>query len=181
MRIFIAIDFEKELKSYLQEKQNEVRSYCSKGNFSNQENFHLTIKFIGEVGKAQISSIQKAMDDVAEACEEFELELSKLGSFKRQNEHIIWIGLEGELSKLNHLYESIQLELSKIGIPKENKPLKPHITLGRRVQVKEDFDKITNKIIIDKNTILVKSIVLMKSTRINGKLTYLPIYEKRLF
>ncbi|NLK96476.1 RNA 2',3'-cyclic phosphodiesterase [Defluviitalea saccharophila] len=180
MRIFIAITFNEAIKSYLQEVQNEIRSFCYKGNFSLKENFHLTLRFIGEVNPSEIINIQKAMDQGAESSKGFKLELSQLGSFERQNEHLIWIGLKGEVSELNQLYNTVQSELFKIGIPRENKPLKPHITLARRVQIKDSFDDLRKKMIIDHKLIQVDSIVLMESRRINGILTYIPIYEKRL-
>lgn len=180
MRVFIGINFDEKLKSYLQEKQNEIRFYCAKGNFSHKENFHLTLRFIGEVSKEQITNIKQAMDVIGESCEKFELDINHLGSFERQSEHIIWIGLGGELSKLNNVYNTIQLELSKIGILREKKPLTPHITLGRRVQVKDDFNTIKRKVAIEKKLIQADSIVLMESKRINGRLTYIPVYEKRL-
>lgn len=178
MRIFIAIAFNEEIKSYLQEVQNEVRSFCYKGNFSHKENFHLTLRFIGEVNPSEIINIQKAMDRVTEQITGFNLELGQMGSFERQNEHLIWIGLGGALSKLDHLYHTIQEELSKIGIPQESRPLKPHITLARRVQVKDSFEDIRTKVIVDRKLIQVDSIVLMESRRINGRLTYIPVYEK---
>ena len=181
MRIFIAITFNEIIKSYLQEVQNDIQSFCSKGNFSYKENLHLTIRFIGEVNPPEILNIQKAMNRGAETSRSFQLELSHLGSFERQNEHLIWIGVGGELSKLNHLYNVIQLELSRIGIPRDEKSIKPHITLARRVQFKEPFEEIRKKIILEHRKIQTNSIVLMESKRINGRLTYIPIYEKRLW
>ncbi|HOA81090.1 MAG TPA: 2'-5' RNA ligase family protein [Defluviitaleaceae bacterium] len=59
MRVFIAIDFNNRLKDYLKEKQDELRKYCTKGNFTHKENFHLTIVFIGEVNEGEIIKIKK--------------------------------------------------------------------------------------------------------------------------
>lgn len=180
MRVFIALGFEDDLKSYLQEKQNEFRIYCNRGNFTDKENFHLTIKFIGEVNKEKIEEIKDAIDKAANDSYEFFLNLNSLGSFERQGEHIPWIGLGGDLSKLNSLYNNVQLELDKIGIVKEDRALKPHITLGRRVVLKDCFSNIKNKISVEKLNMPVTSLILMESTRINGKLTYIPIYKKKL-
>ncbi|WP_058485065.1 RNA 2',3'-cyclic phosphodiesterase [Defluviitalea phaphyphila] len=180
MRVFIAINFEDSLKSYLKEKQNKLKLYCTKGNFVDKENFHLTLKFIGEIDKKKIAYIKKAMDITGENCEKFLITLGELGAFKRNKEYIPWIGLDGDLYKLNYLYDKIQLELYNVGFHKENRPLKPHITLGRRVILQKNLSYIIEKICIDKINILVKSITLMESTRINGKLKYIPIYEKEL-
>ena len=58
----------------------------------------------------------------------------------------MWTGIKGELNSLNKLVDKIQNNLDQLGIPKENKPFHPHITLGRAKDLKKntkyfDFSK----------------------------------------
>lgn len=180
MRVFIAIDFNNGIKAYIKEKQNEIRTYCNKGNFTHQDNFHLTIVFIGEADVEEIKKIKKAMDDTTKQCEEFTINLSHFDFFQRQGEYIPWIGIDGELSKLNNLYHKLYFQLKSIGFSLEERSLKPHITLGRRIQFNKSVQLIKKNILIDKLNIQICSIVLMESKRINNRLIYKPLYEKKL-
>ncbi|NLJ87643.1 MAG: hypothetical protein GX327_02480 [Epulopiscium sp.] len=120
------------------------------------------------------------MDDTATQIEEFTLSLSDFDYFKRLGEYIPWIGLDGELSSLNNLYSKLYSQLKSIGFSLEERPLKPHITLGRRVQFNKPSQIIKKDFLIEKLNIQVSSMVLMESARINNKLTYRLIYEKSL-
>ncbi|NLM48414.1 MAG: RNA 2',3'-cyclic phosphodiesterase [Epulopiscium sp.] len=180
MRVFVAIDFDNKLKAYLKEKQNELKTYCTKGNFTHEENFHLTIVFIGEVKPEQIPEIEKVMDNAAGQSEGFTLKLSHFDYFKRQDEYLPWIGLDGDLTSLNDLYRKLHSKLKVLGFSLEERDLKAHITLGRRVKFSEPVQIIKKNFIIDPITVPVTSIVLMESSRVNNKLTYIPLYEKNL-
>jgi hypothetical protein len=42
MRVFFAIEFDDSIKEYIEKVQNTVRENSIKGNFSHEDNFHLT-------------------------------------------------------------------------------------------------------------------------------------------
>lgn len=60
MRLFIAIDFEDKIKDFLQQTVLELHTLGIAGNFTRQDNFHLTLNFIGET--REISAIKEIMD-----------------------------------------------------------------------------------------------------------------------
>ena len=95
------------------------------------ENFHLTLKFLGEVDKSLISRIIKVLDPIAGKNPQFCLESKELGFFGRSgNPRIIWYGFEQEDILLN-LQSSIETSLKNLGFAKEKKGYSPHLTLGR--------------------------------------------------
>ncbi|MCS4454542.1 hypothetical protein JQ038_07195 [Clostridium botulinum] len=49
MRVFYAVTFYEEAKEKLIEYKNIVVNNSVKGRFTNKNNFHLTLEFIGEV------------------------------------------------------------------------------------------------------------------------------------
>lgn len=175
MRLFIAINFDQPVKDILVESIQNLKQHSKSGNFTHRENLHLTLVFIGETTKLDI--IKKAMDKVD--ADKFILDISDFGSFKRNGGDIYWIGVEKNntlLSIFNQLYKLI----SDYGFKIDNREYNPHLTFGREVILEDSFniDEFINS--LPKIQTQVKKISLMKSERINGKLTYTEIYKKDL-
>ena len=179
MRVFIAIEFLDEIKDYLNEIKDIVIKESKSGNFTAKENFHLTLKFIGEVNKSKLENIKECIDKVAINHNDFKFKFNNLGEFPRGNKKIIWIGLQAN-EKLYNLYLNLEETLSAIGIKKEDREFKPHITIGRQVVLDNDFNKLKENININDMCTFVNKISLMQSTRVNGELKYLPVYSKLL-
>ncbi len=176
MRVFFAIELDEGIKDYLSEIQHEVKSHCISGNFTFKENFHLTLRFIGEQNIQQVENLKQVLKDVAYN-PEFELRLDMLGSFKKGNRSIIWTGLEKSL-QLQELYNNMENTLFQTGYQKEERSYNPHITLAREVKM-ENIGFI-EKMEIEKLNIKVESISLMESKRINDKLAYVPLERAEL-
>lgn len=177
MRVFFAIELDEAIKDYLYEIQKEVKSHCISGNFSFRENFHLTLRFIGEQNTQQVENLKQVLRDAAKTSE-FELKLDKLGSFRKGNRSVMWVGLEKSLH-LQQLYNNLENILVKNGYQIEERSYNPHITLAREVKI-EDFNFLTEKTDIERLIIKVKSISLMESKRINNSLAYVPIERVEL-
>lgn len=179
MRIFIAIDFDENIKGYFENIKNQLKSYCIKGHFTNIENFHLTLQFIGELEEANIPKVLNAMEETVSKHSIFNLTISNLGNFKKGNSNILWVGTNYSKELLG-LYKELSLNLNNQGISFDEKPLKPHITLGRQILLKKDINELINLMTINKIIIPVNTITLMESKRINDKLTYSPLFKINL-
>lgn len=176
MRIFVAIELTNSIKGELEKNQQKLKGFSEKGRYTDKENFHLTLRFIGECKSEQISLIKMAIDQTTAKQIQFFLNLNKIGSFPKKNRHIIWAGLDGELDKLHNLYNTLEEALVQFGFPKEERPYNPHITLGRQVQLEQSLED-TNKVIqLRTLDFSVKSVSLMESINIDGRLIYRPIY-----
>ncbi|MBB6214038.1 2'-5' RNA ligase [Anaerosolibacter carboniphilus] len=180
MRVFIAIELDEVLKEYLREKQQKVRNYSEKGNFTRIENLHLTLRFIGEVSTVDVEKIKEAMEEAAEKTNSFQMTLGSLGEFPRGNKKILWIGIDQGRQILQQLFAKLEKSLEERGYPREEKGLKPHITLGREIVLQKIFGELSKEIMVESKTVGVKAITLMESTRIQGALTYVPIYRRNL-
>lgn len=180
MRMFIAIELDNTLKEYVFQRQQIIKNNSRRGNFSRKENFHLTLKFIGEVNIEEIEDIKKAINNTASVFSPFKMNLGELGYFPRKNKKIIWIGTSQGNKKLHKLFNILETNLDRLGFEREARGLKPHITLAREVVLKKDFKLLSKEISIESKEIPVKKISLMESTRIDGLLTYRPIYTKCL-
>jgi 2'-5' RNA ligase len=123
MRLFIAIDLSDDMKKSLLEYQDGLRSCGVTGNYSPEENLHLTLAFIGEYGDP--GAVISAMEQVDFGS--FRLVTSGIGSFS----DTLWAGTVRE-QKLEKLVRDLRRSLSDAGIPFDRKKFRPHITLVRR-------------------------------------------------
>ncbi|MDD7794756.1 RNA 2',3'-cyclic phosphodiesterase [Clostridium sp. 'White wine YQ'] len=179
MRVYIAIDFDDNIKNYLEKITSNIKNYCTEGSFTQKNNFHLTIRFIGEADDTQISKIKELLDMAVLNILPFELSANTLGIFKRKKTNILWMGIE-ENASLSELHEELTILLNKYKIPFYNKLYIPHITLGRRILLNEDSADLNSLISYERIKIPVKAISLMASKEENGKLNGVSIYRVNL-
>ena len=169
MRLFIAINFSPDARSRLLALQSELRSKSERGDFTLPENIHLTLVFLGECSLKQCAAAKAAMDAVC--FEPFSIEVDRMGYFGRGDGNIWWAGVR-ESRPMLELQRELTNKLAGHGFAPENRRYSPHITLGRRVVTGADGWKI------EPFSEAVKSIELMKSERIQGKLTYTCLASK---
>jgi 2'-5' RNA ligase len=174
IRIFIAIDFDKDTKSYFEDIKTKLESYCIKGRFTHLENFHLTLQFIGELEQHNIPRLLNSLQECILNHHTFSLTLNKLGTFKKGNSNLLWIGIK-DSKNLVEVYKQLGIALKNENIIFDEKPLKPHITLGRQVILKKEISELIELIAVDNLVIPINNITLMESNHVNGKLTYTPI------
>lgn len=175
MRLFIAILFSEEIKDKLCDAINVLRASAARGNYTNRDNLHLTLVFIGETNRT--GDIEKAIETVN--AEPFTLTVGGVGTFKRNGGDIYWAGVKLS-NELLSIYRQLYATLSADGFSLENREYKPHLTLGREVVLPAGVDKKCMEAVCTEMTMPVKAIHLMKSEGMNGKLVYTPIYKKEL-
>ena len=167
MRLFIAINFNPDTRARLLTLRDELRDKSSAGNFSEPENIHLTLVFLGECDAGQASAVRSVMDAVC--FEPFPIAITRIGKFSRQGGEIWWAGVR-ESGPLLALQRSLTNGLLNAGFAVDARDYRPHITLGREVRTAERPREL------DPFGETVSAIDLMKSERIKGKLTYTAIY-----
>ena len=166
VRLFIAIPFPPELCDRLTDVQAQLRAQGIQGNYSRRENFHLTLAFLGETSRQR--DIQRAMAAASDAA--FPITIGGLGHFG----DLFWAGIRPSPA-LSSLAGALQGRLRELGFPLERRPFRPHITL-----VREANPPRLPPVRLPETSMLVDRMVLMESSRIQGRLTYTPLFETRL-
>ena len=169
MRLFIAINFSAETKSRLLALRDELCAHSSRGNFSLPENLHLTLAFLGECDAKQTAAAKSAMD--AARFEPFHLTIERVGRFRRDGGDVFWVGVREDKPLLD-LQRDLTEKLIVAGFSLDKRKYNPHVTLGREVIA--DWSPRRLEAFGE----MVSSIDLMKSERIQGKLTYTAIYTR---
>jgi 2'-5' RNA ligase len=179
LRLFIAVNFSEDVKECLYQTVQELKNNTVKGSFTHKENLHLTLAFIGETKELQ--NVKLAMNRaVAETkTEPFSLTLESIGTFKRREGDIYWIGIK-RIPVLPELNKALVRQLKPFVFNIDEGEFKAHLTLGRRIIVKKEFNVNKFADAISPITIDVDRISLMKSERVQGILTYTEIYNCKL-
>jgi len=132
IRSFIAIEVPQALLARIGELQREFRRMEAGVNWVRPEGIHLTLKFLGSVSAEELEKLARGIAPVVAARNPFELRIHGLGYFpSSRNPRVIWVGIDrggGEASSLQKVIEDMAAE---VGFPREARPFKPHLTLGR--------------------------------------------------
>lgn len=179
MRLFIGIDLPKDLKQSLLQFQSELRHLGVNGFWKSEDNFHITLEFLGELGSEVIPVITESLISVTGNHKSFKLAIGGLGAFPTfKRPHTLWTSVGGSLDDLNQLRDGIHAKLAENGFKLESRTFKPHITLASRPNVYdiELLDLQTKKL----GEFTVERVTLFQSTVLQGKLTYTSLIQKSL-
>ena len=179
LRVFIAINFDNEIKDYIYKYQNIIKTGTKRGNFTNYENFHITLQFLGDVEKSDIDNICDAIYNSAIRNKQFNLNINNVGTFDKNGSSILWLGIEKN-NNIDKLYNTISKFLLKEGFSTKKRLLKPHITIAREVEFYSNIKNINFKFPIENKSFIVNKITLMQSIRNDYKLIYKPLYQAEL-
>ena len=135
MRLFISIQLNDKMKHALRRIQHAMQSQGVQGNFTREENLHLTLAFIGEYPDPE--DVLDVMEQIE--FEPFDIRLDGVGSFGS----LWWAGIDsvGEdefdgSDALRNLAKHLRRGLADAGIPFDRKKFSPHITLVRKPQMR---------------------------------------------
>ena len=132
MRTFIAINLSPEIKKTLSLLIDELDKGSRNIRWIRQEGMHLTLKFLGEIGRERVPEIEDVLIRISKNYEPFVLKFKGTGSFPpgKKNPRVLWVGIE-EGETLRALQSQLEGELEKLGFPKERRKFHAHLTLGR--------------------------------------------------
>lgn len=177
MRVFIGVRLPEVIKEQLGAVQEEVKRASLKGAFTDSDNFHLTMRFIGEVDPDQKSAIETALDRCTEEQVPFLIETAGLGNFFKKNKWIIWLGIK-ENRQLHQLYDQLNAELlGQAMTVADEVAFIPHLTLGRGIVLSQEWETLSKVLLPSDQKIPVTALTLFESVRVNGKLVYRPIAD----
>ena len=110
MRVFIGIDFPKEVREEIRKIQERLPEF--KGKKTELENIHLTLKFLGEIDERLVERVKEKLKDIK--FESFEFKVNKIGVFSEKFVRIVWLGIDEtdrESKKLWELQQKIDSQL----------------------------------------------------------------------
>jgi RNA 2',3'-cyclic 3'-phosphodiesterase len=133
IRSFIAIELPPEVKKALTRLQDRFKAGDGgQVKWVEPENLHLTLHFLGNIPADTVSPITDALEQAAAGTRHFQLEVGGLGAFPDlRRVQTIWVGIAGDVDKLDKFYKDIGAHLTPLGHKPETRLFSPHLTIGR--------------------------------------------------
>ena len=129
MRIFIGIDLDPEVRARIGRFLEGVEGFAPDARWVRPESLHITLKFIGEQPPERVEAITERLRRVEGNA--FEIRAGGYGFFPTAKApRVFWIGIHTG-PRLAELAESIDIATAELGIPREDRPYSPHLTLAR--------------------------------------------------
>ena len=162
MRLFIAVVLSDEMKDALISIQNTMYDKGIRGNYTTEENMHLTLAFIGDYPNPEpVLEALSAVDFTP-----FALSLEGIGCFG----DLWWAGVN-DSAPLEAVTRRIRRALAENDIPFDRKKFSPHITLIRKARGEMPGIRMMPA------SMVVSSISLMRSDRGRSGMIYTEVGE----
>lgn len=188
LRLFVAIelpDYAKEELGKLQEKL--LKAGLDGLKWVSPDSLHITLKFLGYTELVKVEAISEKLDFLSRQFNPFDIGFKGLGVFPALSRaQVLWVGLTGELGRLQMLAGEVEESMIKLGFQPEKRRFTPHLTLARaRQQITPDVQRSIASVVSSMSfspSVLVRvaSISLMSSQLSYGGATYSRLHSARL-
>ncbi len=178
VRCFVAIEIPKPVQALLKPVQTHLQSEIRKASWTKVGNFHLTLKFLGDVQAETVGAVGEAVQNVAETQKPFSMVFGGIGAFPTSNRpRVIWVAVKHGAEIVTHLAKSVNRELKPLGFAIDNR-FHPHLTLGR-LRAPTNLQPLKSVLrkydIIEGATVNVNEITVMQSQLHPNGAIYTPL------
>lgn len=183
LRAFIALEMPPMVVDIVRQCQQELQRNGVRMKWIRPESVHLTIRFLGNISSEAVADIRGILEELADDSPSFCLQLKGVGVFPSPSRpRVLWIGLDGDMHLLEESYRRLSNLLFQKGIPKENRPFRGHLTIGRTKgpvdagRLKTVVGSLEN---IESRPFSADRIGLYKSDLRPGGAVYTPLFQIR--
>lgn len=131
MRLFIGISIPKKQRTRIHRAVRSLREEELPVRWVDPDNFHITLKFLGDVRPERVPAIQEAVQQVAGATRAFSTDVGGFGAFPTvRHPNVLWLGVKAS-PEFRCMKQDLEWALGDLGFETETRAFHPHITLGR--------------------------------------------------
>lgn len=184
-RIFIAIDISdvarRGIVSHIESLRRQFPGL--RVGWEKEEKLHLTLKFLGDINNGRLEALERVLEIAARRVSEFDLTLRDPGVFpSKQNARVLWIGVDDPRGRVTDLYEILEDECEKIGVTRETRDFKPHLTVARLREAQRSRQLVEKHLQTEFEPVefSVPEIVIYESRLHSTGSVYTPVSSRRL-
>lgn len=184
MRYFIALEIPNESKKELMDVQNKLKTLLPGLRITDNNKLHLTIAFIGERPDTIKNNLIQIMQNAAQDIESFEIAPAYIDGFPSLHRaNVLWVGIKGDIDKLQILRERIKDGLISLGLDADERRYIPHIAIAKstKLLVNRSQERALQEMMLQKFAPMkVSSIRLFESLPDHGFHTHNTLSEIQL-
>ncbi|WP_150236973.1 RNA 2',3'-cyclic phosphodiesterase [Nocardiopsis quinghaiensis] len=144
MRLFAALDPPADVVDALREAVDRGRRHDPGLRWSGPRDWHLTLVFLGEVDEERLPALTDALGGEVRAHRPLCLAAHGWGTFPPGGgrSSVLWAGLDGDTEALGALADGLRAAAAGTGVPVEQRPYVPHITVARSRPARDLTDTV---------------------------------------
>lgn len=132
MRAFVAVALPDGVRDSLAALQQQLAASQADVKWVEPANLHLTLKFLAEITDAQRAEVEQMLQRIAHRHTPFAMRLGVVGAFPSvAAPRVVWVGCEEGQAALVSIVEEIEREAAGLQLPREERPVAAHLTIGR--------------------------------------------------
>lgn len=160
-RLFVAISPPEDVKDRIEKAQQQLRR-AMPGNivrWTKREQFHLTLKFLGNVAATRVKELTEALHSAGRGAGALRLRAERIGFFPGARvPRVLWVGVHDEQNLLPRLQQRIEMSVEKFmaediasppGRRRSQEAFVGHITLGRIQRIRRSESEVLSKAAAD--------------------------------
>jgi len=130
MRLFVAVNFSETVRDTIAGAINNFPVTDPPWRWSRPENWHLTLKFLGETDRAD--DVTAALERIARNHKSFAMSVDDFGAFPNlKRPRVLFYRVSDGVDELTTLAADVERTLEAIGFPAEDRPFRAHATIAR--------------------------------------------------
>ena len=137
MRLFVGVDINPQVVERIAECLDELRRRVAQRaprariSWVPPDRLHVTIRFIGEASESRASEIAASLSPTL-PLDPFEAIFTGIGAFPLHGPpRVLWAGIGSGVEPFVALEREVTARLDACGIPPEERPYHPHVTIAR--------------------------------------------------
>jgi 2'-5' RNA ligase len=149
-RLFIAIPVPETIKAEMEKAQGELRralpERCAR--WTRQEQFHLTLKFLGNVEANRIEALKASVRGACQGFTALHLRAERLGCFPDLRfPRVVWAWVHDHAEQLPRLQKAIEIETRDFTTETPEARFTGHVTLARTRSIKRRDAEVMAKLV----------------------------------
>lgn len=166
IRTFIALRLSDALEEGILDLAEELRGRGVRASWARRGTLHLTLRFLGDIEESRAATVEEAIRSAAAGFAPFRLRSHSVGAFpSARKPRVLWVGIEPE-RRLFDLQAAVERAVGGLGFPRERRPFRAHVTLGRIRDPRSagDLSALLERLAPPEESFEVDGILFMKST-----------------
>nr|WP_245852499.1 RNA 2',3'-cyclic phosphodiesterase [Blastococcus aggregatus] len=130
--MFFAVDPPEAARAHLRRALDPLRDVPGAPRWTASARWHLTLLFLGAVPREVLPALAAGAVPAVAAAPPMRLRLAGAGRFgSARRPQVAWAGLDGDVVPLTALADRLAELARGLGLAVEDRPFRPHLTLGR--------------------------------------------------
>jgi 2'-5' RNA ligase len=146
LRLFVAIPMPETVRNEIIGAQQEMQRLAARDavRWTKPEQFHLTLRFLGDVPAERVAALQEAVNAVCAGEPALRLRAQGVGFFPNvRSPRIIWAGINDGEGRLVDLQKKIEAAVQSFAEKPSSENFTGHVTIGRvKFLKRHDIEKL---------------------------------------